>query len=397
MRTARATLSDVGLTVATAVRSGPSRRDGIGVAIVATAAAVLGTVVEIVEASGPVPPPAVGVVLAVLAGAATAVRRVPVVAAAAVVAVCLLYHVLGFPGLAPAVVLFAGLYTVTSRGSGSRSLLAVGVVIAAVSAVPLLPPAPAGFGWAIVGPAVGLVAAAAVGEAARARRLAVDEQLNAVRRAAEQDAQRHVVEDRVEVAREVHDVLAHTITVIAVQAAAAAEAIDERPDDARAALAAVRGAARDALTELRATVSLLRTGTDPEGSEPGLARLVELRDRAAAAGLDVTLSITGARALPRPVERAVYRIVQEALTNTVRHAAAAAAAVRVDVGAVEVRVEITDDGCAIPGRAAGVAGGGHGLAGMRERALALGGTLEAGPVQGRGFTVTARLPAGAPR
>ena len=122
-----------------------------------------------------------------------------------------------------------------------------------------------------------------------------------------------------------------------------------------------------------------------------------LRDRAAATGLDVTVAVTGEGGLPRPVERAVYRIVQEALTNTVRHAAAATATVTVDVGDREVTVEVTDDGRASPDPSLSpTVGGGHGLAGMRERARALGGTLEAGPASGRGFTVLARLPTHAP-
>ena len=157
----------------------------------------------------------------------------------------------------------------------------------------------------------------AFGEATRARRQAAAEQLRAVRLAGEQETRRQIVEDRVAVAREVHDVLAHTITAISVQAAAAAEALDDRPEDARAALAAVRGATRDAMAELRGTLATLR-------SEPpqGIDQLPQLEAQARAAGLAVTLTVTGGPEAPAPVGRAVYRIVQEALTNTVRHAAA---------------------------------------------------------------------------
>jgi signal transduction histidine kinase len=189
----------------------------------------------------------------------------------------------------------------------------------------------------------------------------------------------------------VHDVLAHTITVIAVQAAAATEALDDRPEDAREALGAVRGAAREAMTELRSTLALLRTGpVDPGAPHPGLPQLHQLRQRAEAAGTAVTLTVVGDRSLPPAVERAIFRIVQEALTNTIRHAAASTATVAIDLTGAEVTVEVTDDGTATDVDAAA---GGHGLAGMRERARALGGSLDAGPRPDGGFRVAARLPA----
>ncbi len=393
MSGARATLSVVGAVLVDAARATRPRGGDLAVAAVALAAAVVGTVSEILEAPRPAPSLTGGVVFAVLAGVALLWRRFPVACSAAVVALCLLYHGLGYPGLAPAVVLFATLYAVTSRGSGGRSVLVAAALVVGISVVPLLPPHPAGFGWSIVGPAVGLVAAAALGEAARARRVAIEEQLRAVRGHAEEEAHRRAVQDRVEVARDVHDVLAHTLTVIAVQAAAATEALDDRPEEARAALTAVRGAAREALTELRATVSLLRGGA-PTAPEAGLAQLQHLRELAAPAGLAVTLTVTGERPVPVAVERTVYRIVQEALTNTIRHADASTAAVTVDLGADAVTVEVTDDGSAAEGRISGRRG--QGLVGMRERALALGGSLEAGPAAGQGFRVAARLPAAAP-
>ncbi len=376
------------------LRAGPDARRlrpfDLVLAAVTVVASAVGTAVEIAGADRPVPAPLPGIALAVVAGACAFARRRPG-ATAGVVAVCLAYHLAGYPGLAPAVALFVTVYAMVADGEGARSLLGAGAAIVAVSAIPLLPPVPAaaelaGPGWSIVGPAIGFVAVAALGEAARARRVALEERL----RAAQQEARRRRMQDRVDMAREVHDVLAHTVAVIAVQAAAAAEAIDERPDEARAGLAVVRAAAREALTELRGTITVLREGSpdEPAGSGPGLDRLAELCGRA---GLPVTLTVSGDRPLPPPVGRAVYRIVQEALTNTVRHAGASAASVVVDRTGPQVRVEVSDDGT---GPVTPLPGAGHGLRGMRERAEALAGTLEAGPAPGGGFRVRALLPAG---
>ena len=215
---------------------------------------------QILEAPPLAPGLTVGVVFAVLAGVALLWRRFPVPCAAAVVVFCVLYHRLGYPGLAPAVVLFATLYAVTSRRERwavdrwSRPLSS-----SASAWCRSLPPHPAGFGWSNVGSAP-----SAWSRSSRsARRPGRDgwPSRTAARgppRRRAGDAAADASEDRVDVARDVHDVLAHTITVIAVQAAAATEALDDRPEEARAALTAVRGAAREALTELRATVSLLR-------------------------------------------------------------------------------------------------------------------------------------------
>ncbi len=361
-----------------------------GLAAATACVAVVGVVSEVVEAPRAMPPVAGGVVLAVAAAALLLLRGRPVVTTVGVLALCLLYHLMGYPGLAPAVALFGALYALAAEGRGVRSLLTAAAAILAVSAIPLLPPSPVALGWSVVGPGIAFVAVAALGEAARARRLTTEERLLAVRRAAELDARRRLMEERVDLAREVHDVLAHTVTVIAVQAAAADEALDDRPADAHTALRAVRAAAREALVELRGTVTLLRGGVEPAVEGPGVGQLAQLCENARSAGLAVGLTVVGERALPGVVERAVYRIVQEALTNTVRHAGAGAVAVLVELGGTAVRVEVTDDGAGSPSEVEG-----HGLRGMRERALALGGSFAAGPRAGRGFQVTATLPVGA--
>ncbi|MFF0432578.1 sensor histidine kinase [Streptomyces sp. NPDC004327] len=248
--------------------------------------------------------------------------------------------------------------------------------------------------------------AAAAGDAVRSRRAFVDairERAERAERTREEEARRRVAEERLRIARDLHDVVAHHIALVNVQAGVAAHVMDKRPDQAKEALAHVRAASRSALDELRATVGLLRQSGDPEApTEPvsGLAVLDDLLATFRNAGLPVELTRTDAgAALPAAVDLAAYRIIQEALTNVRKHAGADARA-EVSVLRVGRTVEITvlDDGApppAIPGQAGadgGIHGGGHGLLGMRERVIALGGTLTAAPRYGGGFRVQAILP-----
>jgi signal transduction histidine kinase len=240
------------------------------------------------------------------------------------------------------------------------------------------------------------VGAWALGEAARSRRVAIDEA-----------ARRAVSEEQARVARELHDVIAHSVSVIVVQAAAADEVFDARPDQARAALRSIERAGRDAMGELRRVLSAVRPDTDvppaagpvdpaappadPAAPQPGLDRLDDLAAPLRAGGLEVVVRREGlAHALPAGIELSAYRIVQEALTNTLRHARATRAEVTLRYGADALEVDVRDDGRAA-GDGAGN-GGGRGLVGMRERAALLGGTLEAGRLDRGGYRVHARLP-----
>ncbi|MEU8622118.1 histidine kinase [Streptomyces sp. NPDC048623] len=240
--------------------------------------------------------------------------------------------------------------------------------------------------------------AAAAGDAVRSRRAfvaAIRERAERAERSREEEARRRVAEERLRIARDLHDVVAHHIALVNVQAGVAAHVMDKRPDQAKEALAHVRAASRSALDELRATVGLLRQSGDPEApTEPvsGLAVLDDLLATFRNAGLPVQVARTDAAvALPAAVDLAAYRIIQEALTNVRKHAGPEARA-EVSVLRVGRTVEVTvlDDGPAVvpaPGP-----GGGHGLVGMRERVTALGGTLTAAPRYGGGFRVQAILP-----
>jgi signal transduction histidine kinase len=199
--------------------------------------------------------------------------------------------------------------------------------------------------------------------------------------------------ERGQIARELHDVIAHTVSVRGIQAAAAAEVLDKDPRQARAPLESIQETARDAVEELRRLLTVLRDGRrDAElAPQPNLASLEELVERTREAGIPVELSIEGERvALSPGTELAAYRIVQEALTNIRKHAGKSRARVTVRYRSACIDLVVEDDGACTNGAAGG--GPGHGLIGMRERAALYGGRLEAGPRSAGGFAVHASLP-----
>lgn len=210
--------------------------------------------------------------------------------------------------------------------------------------------------------------------------------------AAEQ-AMAAVLEERTRIARELHDIIAHSVSVMVVQAGAAEQAVDDDPEFVRQALATVRGTGTDALAEMRRVLAVLRDSEEngPLGPQPGLAALPALLEDVRRAGVEATVAVDGdARPLPPGLDLAAYRIVQEALTNVRRHAKARRADVLLRYSPTEVLVEVTDDGV---GRSNGSAStGGHGLVGMRERVTLYGGELETRSGTDDGFTVRARLP-----
>ena len=224
----------------------------------------------------------------------------------------------------------------------------------------------------------------------------VEQRADEAERTRDEAAQRRAMEERLRIARELHDSLTHSISVICVQAGVAVHLARKRGEDVPPALLAIQEAGADAARELRTTLSVLRSEEDGDCSD--LGQLDSLVARARAAGLPVTVTVTGMqRALPPEADQAAYRIVQEALTNVSRHAGRACARVHLHYSPDALSVQVDDDGAGA-GISTGLrsAGLGLGLIGMRERVTAIGGRLQAGPLDGGGFQVYAELPARAP-
>jgi signal transduction histidine kinase len=269
---------------------------------------------------------------------------------------------------------------------GLTGLVALGLAIASIG----------GGGWTSTITLLRLapfVAAWILGDNLRTRRAylrALEERAAQLEREQEANSRRAAAEEQTRIAREVHDIVAHNLSVIVVQSTAADAVFDSQPDEARRAVRTIEATARRALDELRRVLGVVRS--DEEAIElapqPGLAAIEALADNVRAAGLDVGVDVAGSPCqLPPAFQLSVYRIVQEALTNTLRHADARHATVSLGFDPDELTVEIVDDGVATPGN-----GAGRGLLGMRERAAVFGGTVEAGPAEGGGYRVAARLP-----
>jgi signal transduction histidine kinase len=335
---------------------------------------------------------AVAYALILLASAALlARRRHPVAVLAVTVATTVAYLALDYPYGPVFLTVWIAVYTLAAaphrRLATVVASVAVALVVVVATDVALTGgEAPAELPGIVAVWAVQLLAPLWLGWAVRLRR----------ERAAE-EVRRRVEEERLRLARELHDVVAHSIAVINFQAGVAVHVLDRRPQQARAALLAIKQTSSEALQELRATLGVLRQLGEQGGSRAPLPGLAQLDALVAGAGRPVEVVVEGEPVeLPLAVDLACYRIVQEALTNVARHAGPARARVRLVFGAGEVLVEVTDDGRGAVG-GAHPDGGGHGIAGMRERAVALGGELAAGPRSGGGFRVRARLPLGNPR
>ncbi|MFK4071730.1 sensor histidine kinase [Streptomyces sp. NPDC029674] len=339
-------------------------------------------------------------VLLFLATASLLLRhRHPVPVAYVTAALTLVYIGAGFPYgpvfLAVAVGCFAAIVAGHRRAAwGAVGGLWAGHLLIAHWLYRWLPPGDDGarpWGEELVA-AVWVVAIVAVSELARVRR----EQWAKERAERAQAAKRRAGEERLRMARELHDVLAHSISVINVQAGVGLALLDSDPEQARTALTTIKAASKEALGEVRQVLGTLRApGEAPRAPAPGLDRLPELVEQARSAGLTVEVKTEGVHAkVPPGTDLAAFRIVQEALTNVVRHSGSRHARVLVRHEAASLTLRIDDDG---PATAADAGGSGSGLAGMRERAAALDGTIEAGPRPDGGFRVTAVLPLAAGR
>lgn len=351
------------------------------------------------------PPDPLGYALTVaLYASLVARRRAPVVVFAALYALWLLYIALGYWPVVESAGAMLAFYTVAASRP-PRVTAGCAVVLWAVWMLAGLSNPDHSDMWTVTAQST-LVPCVFWWFGNSARRLAErNAQLSAVtaqlRREQAENARRAVAEERVRIARELHDVVAHHMSVISVQAGLAHYVFATDADTARTALGTISATSGEALEELRRLLSLLRVGPEGVGETagegayqpaPGLDRLEETAERVRAAGVAVTLEVTGERRplAPGP-DLCAYRVVQEALTNVIKHARPARAAVRVDYGAHRLTVRVTDDGTgtvpAIQGPSTG-----HGLIGMRERARIYGGTLAAGPRAEGGFEVLLTLP-----
>jgi signal transduction histidine kinase len=325
-------------------------------------------------------------------------RRFPLAVLATIVASGLAFTALDLPPDILWVAIPVAVYSVAAYDDRWVSL--AGLVVAEVGSVAnqLTPgrfQAPT-----VVGNALFIAAAWLLGHFVGVRRIYVlqlEERTAELEQAREELARRAVTEERLRLARELHDVVAHAMSVIAVQSGVGAHVADTQPEEAAKALVTIEATSRTALTELRRLLGVLRQDSEPQGDltpVPGLADLEVLLAEVAKAGLAVKLQVNGTRPqVPAGVDQSAYRIVQEALTNVVKHAGPARAQVTIRYRDQDVMVEVTDDGRGVGAPAGdGRAGSGHGLIGMRERVAAFGGDLEVGPRPGGGFRVAARLP-----
>lgn len=341
--------------------------------------------------------------IVISAGALALRRRFPVTVLCVTLLACSLYYPLTGPGSPILLTFVVALFSAAAEGRVSVAIgtaaLAMGLTLVGEFAGPrrhldnialfLL------VGW--------LVAVIAVGSVVHGRKAYLREaerRAEAAEQGREAEARRRATEERLRIARELHDVLGHNISLINVQAGAALHRLDRNgpaEDGSRSALAAIRDSSRQALRELRGTLGVLRQVDEAAPlAVPGIGAVDELVERARSTGLDVRREVAGEpRSLPPGVDLAAYRIVQEALTNVSRHARATRAVVRIGYAEKEVSVEVEDDGTGGDGTGGEVRPG-NGIRGMDERARALGGSLTAGARDDGGFRVLARLPLGAP-
>lgn len=329
-----------------------------------------------------------GYALLIIGGLVLAARGRAPVTVLAVTGLCALgYQAVGFD--VPVVAYLFAVYAAVRAGHRIVTVASAVIMVAAVPLAILVSPHDIAVGEAFtqsrdVLQLAWLIAAGAAGEALRQAERRADE----AERTREETALRRANEERLHIARELHDSLTHQISVIKVQAEVAVHLARKRGEQVPDALLAIREAGREAARELRATLEALRD--DDKNPPHGLDDVPELVQRARTTGLDAKLTIEGLpNGVPAAVERTAYRIVQESLTNTVRHAAAATASVRIGYRPDALIIQVDDDGKATSDSAPVP---GVGLLGMRERVTALGGHLRAAPRREGGFTVEAELP-----
>ena len=329
--------------------------------------------------------------LVVAASVALAARRTwPVAVLAVEFGILLAYLAAGYPEGPIWLALIIAFFTAVVRGHRLAGVAAAIAVFGLFLLIhPLLGRGPAPSAAALAAVAAWPLVILAAAEAVRIRRVRAAE----AAMIREEEALRRASDERLRIARELHDSLGHYLSMISVQSGVALNLNHDLPGQVAESLSAIRQASKEGLRELRSVLRILRQDGEPapHAPPPALARLGDLVNHAAAAGLQVRAETGGTvRELPFGVDQAAFRIVQEALTNVTRHAGTDTATVRVRYGRHDLTVQVDDDG---QGRNGGLPPpGGSGITGMRERAAALGGELHAGPRPGGGFRVTATLP-----
>lgn len=323
-------------------------------------------------------------------------RRYPVLILVISMFLLFAYYTLGYPAIGLAVPVAAALYSAAEQGHMTAAVV-VGLLLLVVSTYFRLDEVES-LAYLLVYELVSTVAlmaaAVALGDGARTRRALRAEQVQTARLIEQEHALRaeqRVQAERMRVARDLHDTIGHSISVISLHADVAREAICRDDDQARQALAQIRATTSEAMRELRATVKVLRNPATegPENTIASLANLNGLITQTRASGLQVAVHVTGDLAsLPATVDTAAYRIVQEALTNIMRHAHATQAELTLAVDGQTLRLRVSDNGRATPNAITP----GSGITGMRERARLLGGDLIAQPQPDGGFAVTASIP-----
>jgi signal transduction histidine kinase len=383
----------VGLTVDSVITV---RRPSWGDIALALAVVVLGQ--SEVWLRDDVQPRPVAAVCELVLGVALAWRRVAPTTTVAVVAVAgTVEAVAGVPlqsPLNPVIAAVIAAYSLFVHATAHRAVAGGGLLLAAIATQSASQHQELGsFAWATVL----MAGVAAVGWTVRSRTERVghlEQEALDLERLREEQAREAVAQERARIARELHDVVSHSISVIAIQAQAVARRLGPGHDREVEDLRAVESTARQAMVEMRRLLGVLRADGEalPLAPQPGLSQLPALVDRAAKAGLHVEVCTTGTPApLPAGLDLTAYRVVQEALTNTLKHASARTASVSLGYTSSELRLIVEDDGCGSR-TGATAAGGGHGLIGMAERVSFYGGLLQTGPLDGRGFRVDVRLP-----
>ncbi|PYI65478.1 two-component sensor histidine kinase [Arthrobacter livingstonensis] len=375
-------------------RADDARIDFVLAGIVAVVV-IFGTWVELTYSQDPVPP-AVGAYAIAIAASAVLVfrRRAPVLVSVATLVLVYGYHLVGYPGEAPGIVFFVAFYSVTAHGRGLRTIATGLALVVAAEFLSVIPPNPVPwYSPAVIAPAASMGGAVLIGAVVRQRRLEAESRTAQAAHDRESALREHMAAERLLIARDLHDVLAHTLSVIAVQAGVALDALDDDPEQARKSIQAVRTAARDVLPGLHETLRALRgESTSSPAPQPGLAQLAGIAEKARASGLNVRLELPPEHAgLSAFLELTAYWIVTEALSNVMAHSDAANVTAAVTVQGPDLHILVADDGRPVsPGT------GGFGLAGMQERAQLAGGTVQAGTTAAGGYCVEARLPLGEP-